>query len=127
MVNSINEPDAPTIEHSEPESINEPEPDVPAEPPAITSLNPASCAISDADFTLFVLGTGFTADSVIHFAGHDEPTTLETDGSVSTGVKPSLWANPTTVQVSIKNGAVSSNEVDFEFMAPAARSSRHGW
>ena len=42
--------------------------------------------------------------------------------TLSTGVKPSLWAEPVVVQVIIKNGPVSSGPVDFEF-APIARSS----
>jgi hypothetical protein len=86
------------------------------EAPVITLLEPATCAIGDPDFTMYVHGTGFTADSIIHFAGYDEPTTYnDVDGSLSTGIKPSLWGAPDTVQVSVKNGAQVSEEVDFFF------------
>jgi hypothetical protein len=56
---------------------------------------------------------------VTHFAGHDEPTKLEPDGTLSTGVKPQLWTTPVVVKVSVHNGQLVSNEVDFEFDAPA--------
>ena len=96
-------------------------PEPPAPPPVVTSLIPSQATIGDPDFTLFVTGQGFTESSVIVFAGHDEPTTLNGD-TLSTGVKPSLWGAPVVVQCSVRNGAVSSNEVNFEFVAPVVRS-----
>jgi hypothetical protein len=78
--------------------------------------------IGDPDFTLYVHGTNFFADSVLHFAGHDEPTTLNEDGTLSTGIKPSLWGEPVTVKVMIKNGPKVSAPVDFEFR-PISRAS----
>jgi len=98
------------------EAVPEPPP-----PPVVTSLTPAQATIGDPDFTLFIAGEGFTESSVIHFAGHDEPTTLNADGTLSTGVKPSLWGAPVVVQCSVRNGAVSSNVLDFEFVAPVTR------
>lgn len=90
------------------------------EAPVIASLEPAQCAIGDPDFTLYVQGTGFTEESVIRFAGQDEPTTYnDVDGSLSTGVKPSLWQSPDTVQVSIKNAGQESEPVDFVFTEAA--------
>jgi len=90
----------------------------PASEIVISSLVPAQAAIGDPDFTLFITGQGFTESSVIHFAGHDEPTTFNEDGTLSTGVKPSLWGAPVVVQCSVRNGAVSSNELDFTFVDP---------
>jgi hypothetical protein len=114
-IKSINEPE--TVGHGSlrPASPNEPPvaPDMPT--PVITSLEPNSCVIGQPDFTLYVHGTGFFAGSVIHFAGHDEPTTLNEDGTLSTGVKPSLWLNPAVVQCAIRNGEVVSAPVDFTF------------
>jgi hypothetical protein len=100
-------------------------PEPPAASPVVTSLIPAQATIGDPDFTLFVTGQGFTESSVIVFAGHDEPTALNGDGTLSTGVKPSLWGAPVVVQCSVRNGAVSSNEVNFEFVAPVARTGEH--
>jgi hypothetical protein len=110
---------------NEPQTVSLPLPQGTEVPkPSISALEPAECAVGDADFTLYVSGDNFFKDSVIHFAGHDEPTTLEADGRLSTGVKPSLWADPVTVEVMIKNGPESSAPATFEFTAPAARSKR---
>ncbi len=111
---SINEPQ--TVSLPVPENV-----EVPV--PVIESISPASCMVGDHDFPLIVYGDNFFADSVINFAGQDEPTTFDADAkTLSTGVKPSLWAEPVTVQVIIKNGPVSSGPVDFEF-APISRAS----
>ena len=121
MVKSINEPDGPGREWAlQPMSINEP-PVLPELPegfgtPAISSLEPADCVIGGEDFTLVVSGTQFYPGSVIFFAGHDEPTTYDEDGAtLSTGVKPSLWANPVVVQVQVRNLDKWSEPVDFTF------------
>lgn len=115
-IQSINEPGSGHTWSLTPQSLNEP-PDYSAmvEPPAITGLTPGACVIGDADFTLHVEGTGFYPGSVINFAEHDEPTTLNEDGTLSTGVKPSLWVTPVDVQVYVRNGAVFSNAVSFTF------------
>lgn len=97
-------------------SINEP-PQL-QHKPVITALMPAFCEIGGDDFTLFISGENFSDKSVIFFAGHDEPTTLNDDGTLSTGVKPSLWDVPTTVGCRVHNGAQPSNALNFEFRAP---------
>jgi hypothetical protein len=112
---SINEPQ--TVSLPVPENIEVPK-------PVIASIDPDGCVIGDPDFDLHVTGEHFFADSVIHFAGHDEPTTLNEDGTLSTGVKPSLWAEPVVVQVMIKNGPEVSEPFDFTFAAAGAQ--RHG-
>jgi len=94
--------------------------------PTITSLNPTSVESGTADITLEVLGTGFTADSIIVFADLDEPTTFDAEAnSVSTGVKPSLFA-PAIVKVCVRNGPARSQSTNFEFTAPggAARQAK---
>ena len=120
---SINEPTSSRTWMAFPNSINEPAvlPDM----PVITSLEPATCAIGDPDFTLDVVGTGFSAESVIHFAGHDEPTVFNEPDTVSTGVKPSLWLEPVTVQCSVRNGPVESDPVDFVFTEAATEEKKH--
>lgn len=97
-------------------SINEPP--QPQAKPAIAQLMPAFCAIGDPDFTLFITGENFSDKSAIFFAGHPEPTVLNEDGTVSTGVKPNLWTSPTIVSCRVHNGAQASNSLDFEFRAP---------
>jgi hypothetical protein len=124
---SINEPDGPgrtTMIH--PMSINEPM-EIPSQEdltPVITALDPVACDIGDTDFTLFVSGEKFTAESVIFFAGHDEPTTLEEDGTLSTGVKPSLWEAAVVVECQVRNGELYSEPVQFSFDEPAPVSTK---
>jgi hypothetical protein len=108
LPHSANEPPGSKLAQQEPQAK-----------PVITALQPASCAIGGADFTLFISGESFSDKSVIHFAGFDEPTTLNADGTLSTGVKPSLWGAPAVVQCGVRNGAQSSDTVPFEFTAPA--------
>ena len=118
-IESINDPSGHTAMVT-PRSINDP-PQLPETAPTISAIAPDQCAIGSDDFTLYVSGENFFAGSVIHFAGHDEPTTLNEDGSLSTGVKPSLWLNPDTVQCQIRNGEMLSNAVDFVFTDAASR------
>jgi len=117
---SINEPEDVSLPQRNVESINEPPPPPPDVDddvrPMLDYLEPGSCVIGDADFTLFVHGTNFFPGSIIHFAGHDEPSTLNVDGTLSTGVKPSLWASPVVVEVKVRNGSLTSVPLPFEFL-----------
>jgi hypothetical protein len=128
-IKSINEPDGPgRTTMLTPLSINEPPTgdDLPpaSAAPVLEALDPSSCAVGDPDFTLFVHGKGLYPGSVIHFAGHDEPTTFHADTrTVSTGVKPSLWQSPVVVQCAVKNGDLMSNALDFTF-GPATKDAR---
>jgi hypothetical protein len=82
--------------------------------PTVTSLDPATAVSGDPDIVMKVVGTNFTADTVIVFGTLDEPTTLISDTEVSTGVKPSLFA-PAAVPVKVRNGPLGSNSLDFTF------------
>lgn len=82
---------------------------------SIASISPTSAVSGGEDFTLYVTGTGFTEQSIIHFAGHEEPTTLNEDGTLSTGVKPSLWQGYTVVDCKVLNGEHESNVLQFTF------------
>jgi hypothetical protein len=83
--------------------------------PTITGMTPQQCMIGDPDFTLMIAGDNLSASTVINFASHDEPTTYNEDGTVSTGVKPSLWLEPVVVPVMLRNGSVSSEAMQFTF------------
>jgi hypothetical protein len=73
-------------------------------------------------FTLHVQGAGFTPDSVIVFAGHDEPTTLVSPTEVTTGVDMSLWLGADAVPVTVRNGdGAPSAPLTFTFTAAPAR------
>jgi hypothetical protein len=72
--------------------------------PTISALEPDTCAIGDPDFDLHITGENFTTASIIYFAGHDEPTTLNEDGTVSTGINMNMWHGPDAVNVYVRNG-----------------------
>ena len=115
---SINEPETSRKIVLTPQSLNEPAtlPEWATEAPVVTAIEPTECTIGDPSFDVVLSGTGFYEQSVIVFAGQDEPTTL-TDGKLSTGVNMDVWQGPDTVKVSVRNGPIESNEVDFTFNA----------
>jgi len=87
--------------------------------PMVTSLIPATVPIGAPNFTVRVLGTGFTPDSVIVWNGFDEPTTVVSPTEVTTGVNMAVWLAPATVPVAVRAGGVESASVSFTF-TPAA-------
>jgi hypothetical protein len=107
---------------NEPQTVSLPLPQGTKVPvPAITGYDPYECTLGDPDFTLFITGDNFFKDSVINFAGQDEPTTLNEDGRLSTGINMSVWHGPDTVQVVVKNGPEVSAPVEFTFNEAATR------
>jgi hypothetical protein len=87
--------------------------------PDITSLDPDEADAGDAvDVTMRVTGTGFTEESVITFNGLDEPTVFVSETEVTTIVKPSLFTVPAVCPVTVKNGALESDALEFEFLDP---------
>ena len=115
MPTSINEPMTPAFEEVSG-----------AVTPTISALDPDTCAIGDQDFDLHVTGENFTGASIIYFAGHDEPTTLNEDGTVSTGVNMAMWHGPDTVNVYVRNGTLHSNALEFTFTEAAEGGARKG-
>ena len=118
-IGSINEPEGSRKTSLTPQSVNEPAtlPEWATEAPIVTSLEPTECTLGDPDFRIYVSGTGFFDQSVIVFAGQDEPTTLESDGTLTTGVNMAVWHGPDTVQVGVRNGPIESNTMPFTFNA----------
>jgi hypothetical protein len=96
-------------------------------PPKLSGLEPSTAAIGDPSFELKVSGTGFVMyESVIIFAGQEEPTQLNPDGTVSTGVNMGVWHGADTVQVSVRNGSQVSEPLEFTFTAAAEEDTRGG-
>lgn len=89
----------------------------PPPPPTLDSLQPNTAASGDPDFVLSCIGTGFTGQSVIYFGNEDEPTTMVNDTTLTTIVKPSLFA-PAEVPVTIKTGDLVTDAVNFTFSEP---------
>jgi hypothetical protein len=89
-------------------------------PPALTSLSPDTAVSGDPDFVLSCVGTGFGPNTVIRFSDFDEPTTFVSDTEVTTIIKPSLFA-PVVVPVSVHEGPIYTDPIDFTFTEPAAK------
>jgi len=91
-------------------------------PPVVTSLSPSSVVLGSPSFDVHVIGTGFKPDSVIVFAGHNEPTTFVSATELTTGVDMSVWAGPDAVPVAVLNAdGVQSDPMNFTFTDPTAR------
>ena len=80
-----------------------PEPPDPALAPTLTSLDPNTAVLGSEDFTLRCLGTNFTEESVINFAGQPEPIVFVSAEEITTIVKPSLGWGAVTVPVCVQN------------------------
>jgi IPT/TIG domain-containing protein len=80
----------------------------------IDSLEPSTAPIGGEDFTLHVIGTGFTADAAVVFTG-DAPTTFVSDTELTLVVKPSEVAVPGTYPLRVVQADGTSNQVEFVF------------
>jgi hypothetical protein len=82
----------------------------------ISALDPESLPAGGTTTNMHVIGTGFREDSVIVFAGNEERTDYVSPSQLSTIVTASLFANPDTVDVFVRNvDGAESNVVPFEF------------
>ena len=85
-------------------------------PPVLEQLVPASAELGSPSFELYVHGDGFVnGESVIVFAGVDEPTLWHSPKLVSTGI--AMAAEPGIVEVSVRTGVHTSAPAAFEFVA----------
>lgn len=84
------------------------------EPLVVTGCDPSEAVCGGEDFTLHVLGNGFTPSDIILFNGGEEPTTYLSEGELTTIVKPSLVLAPVVVAVSVVGAETSA---DFTFTA----------
>lgn len=81
-----------------------------------TSMSPNTVARGGADITVNFIGTGFTTSTYIIWNGSPEVTTYVSATSVTTVVKPSLVANPITIQATVaKPGEVPAATRPFTF------------
>lgn len=106
-----------------PETITPPDP---ALAPTIVSLDPDTAVLGSADFTLRVLGMNYTEQSLIIFAGQEEPIVFVSAEEITTIVKPSLGWGAVTLPVQVINGedGQTSNEVMFTFTDIAATTAK---
>ena len=82
-------------------------------PPVVTSLNPNTAVLGSPSFDVHVMGSGFTAESIIMFAGQPEPTTFVSSTELTTGVNMDVWLGPDSVPVAVETDGVASDPVMF--------------
>lgn len=123
-IKSINEPWTPTAPPAEtPPEPTEPPVDPPvnpaAPPPHLSGLQPQNAFAGDGvDVELQVIGSDFTAESVVMFDGQDKLTTYVSATELTVIVEPSLYS-PSEVPVMVRNGdGQESDPLPFEFIAP---------
>jgi len=83
--------------------------------PVLTALVPDTVAVGDPDFTISVQGEKFDVNTVIWWNDHEEPTTFVSENEVTTLVRPDTIGGPAVLPVSVRNGAVFSDSLDFTF------------
>jgi hypothetical protein len=91
--------------------------------PVITSLVPSTAVVGGADFTLQVLGTGFTATAVIHINGTAaSPTTFVSATELTTPVDMGLVLAPVVAPITVVDQGVVSAALDFTVTSPVVLS-----
>ena len=88
--------------------------------PVLTELVPDTAEVGSEDFVISIKGAKFDRNTVIWWKDHPEPTTFVSPNEVTTLVRPDTIGAPEVLPISVRNGTVFSNVLDFEFTAPAA-------
>lgn len=89
-------------------------------PPVLATLDPDTFAVGDPDTVLRCVGSGFSRDCVIAFAGRAERTDFVTDAELRTGVHSASWQGADTVSVAVvAPGRGSSASLPFTITAGA--------
>lgn len=89
-------------------------------PPGLTSLNPTTAMLGGPNFTLHVLGSGFSPTSVIVWNGADEPTTFISESEVTTDVDMSTATVAMDVPVAVREDTLVSTTLTFTLIDPGA-------
>lgn len=104
------------VEHYEKVDTGEPEPGGPA---ILTGISPNTAVLGDPDVTVTYSGSGFTEDSVIVFAGQDEPIVFVSENEISTIVTLSLPWGAVTVPTFVRSAdGIETEAHDFTFTEP---------
>ena len=82
--------------------------------PTITGIKPDSTSLGESDFLIRVTGTGFTNNTMITINRDNKPTKFEAPDTVSAVVEMHLLTHPGSYPVTVKDGALESNEIDLE-------------
>ena len=92
-----------------------------AEAPTLTSLDPNTAVLGSEDVVMRCLGTNFTEDSVINFAGQFEPIVFVSPEEITTIVTPSLGWGAVSLPVFVQTADLQMTpSLDFTFTEAAA-------
>jgi hypothetical protein len=98
--------DEKTPETSAPESLT------------ITDIKPDTMPLGEPDFTIRVFGTGLTSNSMITVNRDNRPTEFTPPNRVTAVVEMHMLTTPGVYPITVKDGAIESNEIDFTVTAP---------
>ena len=97
----------------------------PAPAPVLSSLEPNTAVLNTPDVTMHCIGSGFTEESVINFAGQPEPIVFVSDTEITTIITLSLPWGAVTVPVYVENADGQTSEtLDFTFTEEVAGGTR---
>ena len=88
------------------------------QPPAITSLNPATAVQYGEDFILTVSGSGFAQGAVVRWNGSDRPTHFVSASQVTAEITNDDLQQAGTVQVMVTGAGGTSNTVPLTVQSP---------
>lgn len=89
-----------------------------AQPPAVTSLNPATVVQYGEDFTLTVNGSGFAAGAVVRWNGGDRPTSFVSASRLTAEITNDDLQQAGTVQVTVAGSGGTSNSMQLTVQSP---------
>jgi hypothetical protein len=93
-----------------------------SQPPAVTSLNPATVTQYDEDFTLAVNGSGFTQTAVVRWNGSERPTQFVSASQLTADITNGDLQTAGTVQVTVYGGSSgTSNSMPLTVQSPVPK------
>jgi outer membrane protein assembly factor BamB len=81
--------------------------------PTVASLSPSSAHVGDGPLTVTVVGSNFTAQSVLQWGGSARPTTVVSATQLTAVISATDLAAAATVPVTVVTGSATSSAVNF--------------
>jgi hypothetical protein len=91
----------------------------PGAPLALTAIEPASAVLGSPSFTMRILGTGFTPESILVWNESDDVCAFISETELNTTVNMQSAVAAVAVSVEVRNGEEISNSLSFTFLASA--------
>ena len=85
--------------------------------PVLTSLVPDTVQLGQPSFTMRILGTGFTPESVLIWNGSEDVCAFVSATELTTTINMATAGAAVAVPIEVRNGALVSNTLSFTFTA----------